>query len=103
MPLRISKSHLKIAPGGYPERVIGTLEIRVKQKHIRYCPLLGDCSKSLVPFITHLGSGLGKSITDISKLCPRSTLLDVLPSGEKMQKLHNKELSGWLQKIKLTK
>ena len=32
--------------------------------------------KTIVPFCTHEGSGLGRSATDISKLCPKSTLLD---------------------------
>jgi flavodoxin len=32
--------------------------------------------KTIVPFCTHEGSGLGRSATDISKLCPKSTFLD---------------------------
>ena len=28
--------------------------------------------KTIVPFSTHLGSGLGRSVSDISKLCPKS-------------------------------
>ncbi len=34
--------------------------------------------KTIVPFCTHEGSGLGRSVTDISKLCPQSTVLDGL-------------------------
>ena len=34
--------------------------------------------KTIVPFCTHEGSGLGRSEQDIAKLCPQSTILDGL-------------------------
>lgn len=34
--------------------------------------------KTIVPFCTHEGSRLGRSVTDINKLCPQSTMLDGL-------------------------
>jgi flavodoxin len=34
--------------------------------------------KTIVPFCTNEGSRLGRSVTDITKLCPQSTILDGL-------------------------
>ncbi len=34
--------------------------------------------KTIVPFCTHEGSGLGRSVEDIKELCPHSTILDGL-------------------------
>ncbi len=59
--------------------------------------------KTIVPFCTHEGSGLGQSAADISKYCPQSTLLDgIAIRGSDVKTAQNK-LSEWLQKIKITK
>jgi flavodoxin len=59
--------------------------------------------KTIAPFCTHEGSGLGRSAADISKFCPKSTLLDgVAIRGSDVKTAQNK-LSEWLQKIKITK
>ncbi len=34
--------------------------------------------KTIIPFCTHEGSGLGGSVDDIAELCPQSTILDAL-------------------------
>ena len=58
--------------------------------------------KTILPFCTHEGSGLGRSVTDIAKLCPKSTLLDgIAISGRDVKTAQNK-VSEWLQKIKIT-
>jgi flavodoxin len=36
--------------------------------------------KTIVPFCTHEGSGLGRSVEDIKELCPQSTILEGLQS-----------------------
>ena len=59
--------------------------------------------KSIVPFITHAGSGLGRSVSDISKLCPKSTLLDGVAIWGRDVKSAQNEVSEWLHKIKMTK
>lgn len=59
--------------------------------------------KTIVPFITHQGSGLGQSVTDISKLCPSSTLLDGIAIWGRNVKTAQGEVSEWLQKIKIKK
>jgi len=56
--------------------------------------------KTIAPFCTHEGSGLGRSAADISKLCPQSTLLEgIAIRGSDVKTAQNK-VSDWLQKIK---
>jgi len=59
--------------------------------------------KTIVPFCTHGGTGLGRSVADISKLCPKSTLLDGVAIWGKDVKTAQNTVSGWLRKIKITK
>lgn len=55
--------------------------------------------KTIAPFCTHEGSGLGRSEKDIAKLCPQSTILDGLAvRGGDVRNARN-EVSGWLRKI----
>jgi flavodoxin len=57
--------------------------------------------KTIVPFCTHEGSGLGRSVTDITKICPNSTVLDgIAIRGSYVKKAQN-EVSEWLRKIKI--
>jgi flavodoxin len=58
--------------------------------------------KTIVPFCTHEGSGLGHSAADISKLCPESTLLDGVAFWGRDVKTAQNKVSEWLQKIKIT-
>jgi flavodoxin len=58
--------------------------------------------KIIVPFCTHEGSYLGRSVTDIKKLCPQSTLLDGLAvRGSDVKKAQN-EVTGWLREMGMT-
>jgi flavodoxin len=59
--------------------------------------------KTIVPFCTHGGGGLGRSIADISKLCPKSTLLDSFAILGTDAKTGQNKVSEWLRKIKITK
>jgi flavodoxin len=46
--------------------------------------------KTIVPFCTHEGSGLGRSVTDIKDLLPQSTILDGLAvRGRDVKNAHN--------------
>lgn len=57
--------------------------------------------KTIVPFCTHEGSGLGHSVADIKKICPRSTILDDFAvRGGDVKKAKN-DISAWLGKIGL--
>ena len=59
--------------------------------------------KTIAPFCTHEGSGLSRSVTDISKLCPKSTVLDGLAIKGSTVKTSQMEVSEWLRKIGITK
>ena len=57
--------------------------------------------KTIIPFCTHEGSGLGRSISDIPKLCPESIVLEGLAvKGSDSLNSKNKVID-WLDKIKL--
>jgi flavodoxin len=58
--------------------------------------------KTIVPFCTHAGSGLGRSVTDISKLCTRSALLDGIGIWGRDVKTAQEKVSEWLRKIGIT-
>ncbi|MEN6516771.1 MAG: flavodoxin [Methanospirillum sp.] len=57
--------------------------------------------KTIAPFCTHEGSGLGRSVTDIKKTCPRSTVMDGLAvrGGD----VHGAQgtVAGWLRELGL--
>ena len=59
--------------------------------------------KIIVPFCTHAGSGQVRSITDVSKLCPKSTILEGIAVWGRDAKTAQNEVSDWLHKIKMTK
>jgi len=55
--------------------------------------------KTIVPFCTHEGSGLGRSATDIKELCPKSTIMNGLAVRGSYVKQAQNEVSEWLRKI----
>lgn len=55
--------------------------------------------KSIAPFITHAGSGMGRSVTDIAKLCPESNILDGLAVWGDSAKTAQNEVSEWLLEL----
>lgn len=55
--------------------------------------------KTIVPFITHQGSYLGRSISDIKALCPRSTLQDGLAVWGKDAKNAQTDVANWVRKL----
>ncbi|MDD1694904.1 MAG: flavodoxin [Methanoregula sp.] len=58
-------------------------------------------AKTIVPFCTHEGSGLGRSVSDIRKTCPKSTILDGLAIRGGDVKNAKNDISGWLRNIGL--
>jgi flavodoxin len=55
--------------------------------------------KTIVPFCTHEGSGLGRSESDIKKLCPKANVLRGLAiRGERVQEAEE-TISAWLQQL----
>jgi len=58
--------------------------------------------KTVVPFCTHEGSRLGRSVKDIAGLYPRSTMLDAIAvRGSAVQNARD-DVSEWLQRIGMT-
>lgn len=58
--------------------------------------------KEIVPFCTHEGSGLGRSVGDIRKLCQGASVLDGLAiRGGSVHKAQS-EVSAWLKKLGLS-
>jgi hypothetical protein len=58
--------------------------------------------KATVPFITHAGSGLGRGVTDIARLCPDATVLEGLAVWGGEVKAAQPQVSEWLRKIGMT-
>ncbi len=55
--------------------------------------------KTIAPFCTHEGSGMGRSVADIRKICPQSTVLNgrAIRGGEVKQA--QDEIAGWLREL----
>jgi len=58
--------------------------------------------KTIAPFCTHEGSGLGHSVADIRKICPKSTIVDGLAIRGGEVKNAQDEISDWLREIGIT-
>lgn len=59
--------------------------------------------KTIVPFCTHEGSGLGRSVEDIRKLSPRSTIGEGIAIRGKSVKSAQNDVAGWLDKLGFAK
>jgi flavodoxin len=55
--------------------------------------------KTIIPYCTHEGSGLGHSEKDIAKLCPKATLLKGLSIHGSSVNAAKKDVANWLSKI----
>ena len=61
-----------------------------------------SAEKTVAPFCTHGGDGLGESVEDIAKLCQRSLVLEGLAvRGSEVRNAQSK-VSEWLRKIRVT-
>jgi flavodoxin len=59
--------------------------------------------KTIVPFCTHEGSGLGRSVADIRKTCPGSTVLNGLAIRGGDVKNAQGTVASWLREPRLKK
>jgi flavodoxin len=59
--------------------------------------------KTIVPFMTHEGSGMGHSEDDIKKFCPKSKVLDGLPIRGGSVKSAQGKVTNWLKELGLAK
>jgi Flavodoxins len=55
--------------------------------------------KTIIPFCTHEGSGLGHSEKDIAKHCPQVTVLNGLAIHGSHVNASEKDITNWLSKI----
>ena len=57
--------------------------------------------KTIAPFCTHEGSGLGRSVADLRRAAPRSTVLEGLALlGSGVSKAE-KEVRSWLKNLEI--
>ena len=59
--------------------------------------------KTVVPFITHEGSGLGRSVADLKSFCPNATILEGLAIRGSRVNSSQDEIAKWLNKLSITK
>jgi flavodoxin len=59
--------------------------------------------KTIVPFCTHEGSGLGRSVSDIRKMCPKSPVREGLAIRGGEVKNAKNDVSGWLVELGMKK
>lgn len=57
--------------------------------------------KNMVPFITHEGSGLGKSVNDLRLFCPTATILEGKAIRGNMAGNSRDEIGMWLKRIEI--
>ena len=57
--------------------------------------------KMVIPFCTHGGGGLGRSVTDIKKLCPNSTVLEAISINGSNVRRAQKDVDEWLRKFNI--
>lgn len=59
--------------------------------------------KTVIPFCTHEGSGLGNSISDIKRTCPQANVLKGLALRGSNAASSQQEIAAWLKSIGMTK
>jgi flavodoxin len=57
--------------------------------------------KTIIPFITHEGSRMGRSVSDIQRLCPKSTVLEGLSIRGSSVNSANADVVNWLKKLNI--
>jgi flavodoxin len=59
--------------------------------------------KTIAPFVSHGGGGVARGLTDMAKLCPGATILEVLAVSGGGGSSLGKNIDAWLAKIGLGK
>jgi flavodoxin len=57
--------------------------------------------KTIIPYFTHEGSGMGSSERDIKKLCPNAKVLSGLAIRGGSVDRADKDIANWLKKLDL--
>jgi flavodoxin len=58
--------------------------------------------KTIVPFCTHEGSGMGHSEKDIAKACPKATILEGIAIPGTSASSAESEVSSWIDRLTMT-
>ncbi|EAY13759.1 hypothetical protein TVAG_467740 [Trichomonas vaginalis G3] len=58
-------------------------------------------NKTILPFDTHGGSGIGRMVSDAKKLCPKATVTDGLAIGSSRSRSCRSDVEKWLKKHKI--
>jgi flavodoxin len=58
--------------------------------------------KTVIPFCTHGGGRWGRSVGDLKKLCPKTTVLEGLAISGNVVRRSKDDVMQWLQKIGIT-
>ena len=59
--------------------------------------------KTIIPFCTHAGGRLGRSVNDIRKLCPESTVRQGLAISGNVVRSSQNDVTAWLRNLGMTK
>jgi flavodoxin len=59
--------------------------------------------KIVITFVTHEGSSMGHSVSDVKRFCPKSTVLEGLPIRGSYVKRAQDDVMKWLREIKIIK
>ena len=81
---------------GYPNWY-GTMPMAV----LTFLEAYDFSGKTIVPYCTHEGSGMGSSERDIKKLCPNAKVLSGLAIRDGSVSKADKDVSNWLKKLDL--
>lgn len=81
---------------GYPNWY-GTMPMAV----FTFLESYGFSGKTIVPFCTHEGSGMGNSESDIEKLCPNAKVLSGLAIRGGSVDRADKDVANWIKKLDL--
>jgi len=60
-------------------------------------------NKVIIPFCTHEGSGLGRSMEDMKKTCPKSNISQGIAIRGSNARRVDEEIEIWLKKLKIIK
>jgi flavodoxin len=59
--------------------------------------------KTIIPFCTHGGGRLGRSVSDIKKLCPDSTIREGIDINAYVVRNAQNDINTWLRKLEMIK
>lgn len=74
---------------------------RCRWRYLHFLESYDFSGKTIVPFCTHEGNGMGSSESDIKKLCPNAKVLSGLAIRGSSVEGADREIANWLRKFDL--